>query len=79
MTTSILDQISELGYDATDMYMDGYFNFDAKQKLYKIMWEAERQLERCTTFVGEEEWLQEENKKRSSASSRSINSAAYAN
>ena len=78
MTKSILEQIQTLGYDATDMHMDGYFNFGAKQKLYEILWEAERQLERCSTFVGEEKWLQEENQKRSSASSRSINSAAYA-
>ncbi len=62
MTKSILDRIREIGYDATDMHMDGYVNFGAKQKLYEIMWEAERQLERCSTFVGEEEWLKEKNK-----------------
>ena len=62
MTKSILDQIQSLGYDATDMHLTGYNNFYAKQKLYEIMWEAERQLKRCSMFVGEEEWLQENNK-----------------
>jgi len=62
MTRSILEQIQTLGYDATDMHLTGYNNFYAKQRLYEIMWEAERQLERCSTFVGEEEWLQEKNK-----------------
>ena len=60
MTKSILDRIQEIGYDATDMHMDGFFNFGAKQKLYEIMWEAERQLERCSTFAGEEKWLNEQ-------------------
>jgi hypothetical protein len=62
MTKSILDRIREIGYDATDMHMDGFCNFGAKQKLYEIMWEAERQLECCSTFVGEDEWLQKNNK-----------------
>ena len=43
--------------DATDQHMDGYFNFHAKMKLYKILWEAQKQLSMCNTFVGEDEWV----------------------
>jgi hypothetical protein len=39
--------------------MDGFYQFSYKQKLYEVLWEAERQLARCSTFVGEEEWVAE--------------------
>lgn len=60
MTKSTLDRIRMLGIDVRDPQMDGYFNFAAKQKLYKILWEAEKELAMCQSFVGEDEWLEEQ-------------------
>lgn len=57
--TGILYRIMELGMDATDQHMDGYSNFHAKMKLYEILWEAQKQLSMCSTFVGEDEWVAE--------------------
>lgn len=54
-----IDQIQELGFDMRDNHMDGFFQFGAKQKLYKILWAAQKQLENSPKFYGEEEWLKE--------------------
>ena len=59
MNNSIIDRIQELGFDMRDKYMDGFFQFGAKQKLYKILWETQKQLENSPKFYGEEEWLKE--------------------
>ena len=54
-----IDRIRDLGFDMRDKYMDGFFQFGAKQKLYKILWAVQKQLENAPTFYGEEEWLKE--------------------
>lgn len=53
--------IQKLGYNCTDPRMDGYYQWGQKQKLYQILWEAQRQLKKCPTFYGEEDWLKEHN------------------
>ncbi len=58
--TDVIWSIQKLGYKVTDPYMDGYCQWDQKQKLYRILWEVERQLKKCPTFYGESEWLQEQ-------------------
>lgn len=55
----VIWDIQRIGYKATDPYMDGYFQWGQKQKLYQILWEVERQLKKCSTFAPEEDWLQE--------------------
>jgi hypothetical protein len=42
------------------MHNDGFTQFEAKKKLYQILWEAQHQLEKSPQFVGETEWLQEQ-------------------
>ncbi len=59
MNESVLWEIQKLGYAAYDPRMDGYVQFEKKKQLYKILWAVEEQLSRCSTFYGEEEWLQE--------------------
>ncbi len=59
MSNSALNQVTTYGINATDKHMDGFYQFAYKQKLYEVMWEAQRQLSRCDTFVGEEEWVSE--------------------
>jgi hypothetical protein len=56
---SAINRIQSLGFDMRDNHMDGFFQFGAKQKLYQILWEAEKQLKNSPKFYGEEEWLKE--------------------
>ena len=55
----IIWDIQKLGYNCTDPHMDGYYQWGQKQKLYEIFWEAQRQLNKCSEFYGEDAWLQE--------------------
>lgn len=57
--TDVTWSIQKLGYAATDPRMDGYYQWGQKQKLYKILWETQRQLKRCSEFYGEADWLTE--------------------
>ena len=50
--TDTIHRIMEIGLDATDQHMDGYYNFGAKKKLYNILW---------TTLI-EEKKIKDENK-----------------
>lgn len=59
---SVLNRIQSLGFDMRDNHMDGFFQFGAKKKLYQILWETQKQLENAPTFVGEEEWISEQQK-----------------
>lgn len=46
----------------TDPRIDGFNGFACKQKIYEIKFECERllQSDKCPTYAGEEEWLQEQ-------------------
>jgi len=55
----IIWDIQKLGCRCTDPHMDGYYQWGQKQKLYEILWEAQRQLNKCSEFYGEDVWLQE--------------------
>jgi hypothetical protein len=56
---SVIDRVQSLGFDMRDNHMDGFFQFNAKRKLYEILWEVEKQLKDSPTFYGEQEWLKE--------------------
>lgn len=52
-------RIHNISFDMRDKYMDGFFQFDAKKKLYNILWAVEKELKDAPSFYGEEEWLKE--------------------
>jgi hypothetical protein len=56
---SVLDRVESLGFDMRDNHMDGFFQFGAKQNLYKILWAVEKELKDAPSFYSEEEWLKE--------------------
>jgi hypothetical protein len=60
----VIQQINAASYQANDPYMDGFVTFGIKQDLYRIKWAAEEALKRCPVYVGEEEWLKEQEKKK---------------
>jgi hypothetical protein len=43
--------------------MDGFVTWGCKQDLYEILWFVEDKLRRCSTYAGEEDFLQEHEKK----------------
>jgi len=51
-------------YECSDMRTDGWTGFGIKQDLYQIKWAIDDALRRCPEFVGEDEWLHEQEKKR---------------
>jgi hypothetical protein len=55
-------EIDRRGLEMTSPYNDGFTQFYHKQYLYKIKWQCEKWLEKSSKFVGEEEFLQENNK-----------------
>ena len=54
---SIVNQIEQLQYEATDRYMDGFYCWHKKKQLYEVLWAAKKGLAACSTFAGEDEWL----------------------
>jgi hypothetical protein len=53
----------------TDARIDGFNGWACKQKIYEIKMECERllQQDKCPTYAGEEEWLQEKREERAVA------------
>lgn len=62
MNKDILLQIEDIGQYVRDNHFDGFTQFEAKKKLYKILWETQKQLNLCPNFVGETEWINESGK-----------------
>lgn len=66
---TIKQQLYQWYHVMTDPRIDGFNGFACKQKIYEIKMECERllQQEDCPTYVGEEEWLQEQREERAVA------------
>ena len=58
----LVNEIEDLGHYMRDRRMDGFSQFAAKQKIYEVMWECEKQLKDSPIFSIEEEWLNENRK-----------------
>ena len=59
MNKTAEEQIEYWHFYVTDPRMDGFSQFEMKKKIYKALWAAQKALEGTPTFVGEEEWLNE--------------------
>lgn len=46
-----------------DPYIDGFNGFGCKQKIYKVMWAAQKALQDAPKYAGEEDWLVANEKK----------------
>jgi len=62
--TNAAREINAAAYDASDMRIDSYLQWGAKQDLYRLKWILEDALKRCPVFGPEQEWLQEQEKKK---------------
>jgi hypothetical protein len=62
--TDVMSQISSLARECASPYNDGFVGWGCKQDLYKIQESVNDALRRCPTYVGEQEWLTEQEQKR---------------
>lgn len=53
----ICNEIRKITFAATDPRMDGYVTFGCKKDLYEILWFIEDELEKCSTYQGEDEFV----------------------
>ncbi len=60
----IIRQIRALGRECCNGHNDGFTAFGLKKDLYQIQLILENELKNSPTFVGEEEWLTQQQKKR---------------
>ena len=60
----IKNDIRKITQSATDPRMDGFNTWGHKQDLYEILWFVEDQLKRCSTYAGEEEFLEKREKEK---------------
>lgn len=51
-------------HGATDPHMTGWNNWPCKQDLYRVKFAVDEMLNNTSAFVGEEEWLAEQEKQR---------------
>jgi len=56
---STLWDIHELYMKATDNYMDGFTLWRYKQDLWLLKYHVDELLNKCSTFVGEKDWIDE--------------------
>lgn len=42
-----------------DPNIDGFNGWGCKQKLYKVLWQAEEAIKNAPNYVGEDEWIEE--------------------
>ena len=50
--------------EISSTYNDGFTQWEIKKELYQIKWLLDEMMKRQPTFSGEEEWLEEQDKKR---------------
>jgi len=61
---NITSQIHTLSRECSSSHNDGYTAFGCKQDLYQIKEVIDAAIRNSPTFAGEQEWLQEQEKKR---------------
>jgi len=49
---------------ATDPYETGWNNWPCKQDLYRVKFSVDQMLKKASTFAGEQEWLEEQEKEK---------------
>lgn len=60
----VVSHIRMAAYECSDMRTEGWTAFGIKQDLYQVKWAIDEAIRRCPSFVGEDEWLHEQEKKR---------------
>jgi vancomycin permeability regulator SanA len=59
---NIVSQLQSCYYNASDPHMDGFYQWGCKQDLYTVKFILDDLINRCPEFVGEPEWITEQEK-----------------
>ena len=57
-------QLYQMHAGAVDPYVTGWNNWPCKQDLYRVKFAVDEMLNNTSSFAGEEEWLEEQEKKK---------------
>jgi hypothetical protein len=60
----IIQQLHRMGHNSSSPYTDGFTGFEIKKELYEIKDAVDTILKNLPRFSGEDEWLEEQEKKR---------------
>ena len=60
----VIGECQKMYRGANDPYMTGFVNWPCKQDLYRVKFAVDEMLEKTSGFVGEEEWLKEQEKEK---------------
>ena len=55
---TIQEQLDQWNGVMHDPNIDGFNGFGCKQKIYQVLWAAQKALVGAPTYAGEEEWLE---------------------
>ena len=60
----VIGECQKMYRGANDMYETGYNNWPCKQDLYRVKFAVDEMLKNTSTFTGEAEWLEEQEKQK---------------
>ena len=60
----VISECQKMHRGATDPYMTGWNNWPCKQDLYRVKFAVDQMLKKTSTFAGEQEWLEEQEKEK---------------
>ena len=58
----VISQCQQMYHGANDPYMTGFVNWPCKQDLYRVKFAVDEMLSKTPKFIGEAEWLLEQEK-----------------
>jgi hypothetical protein len=61
---TIIGHLQQCYHSTTDPYQDGFTGWHCKKDLLRVKLALDDMLENCPTFVGEDEWLEEQAKEK---------------
>jgi hypothetical protein len=60
----VIGECHKMHRGAMDPYVTGWNNWPCKQDLYRVKFAVDEMLKNTSTFAGEEEWLEEQEKQK---------------
>jgi hypothetical protein len=60
----VISECQKMYWAANDHNLTGFVNWPCKQDLYRVKFAVDAMLEKTSTFFGEDEWLEEQEKEK---------------
>ena len=55
--SDIKSNVDKIAFAERDNRMDGFVTWKCKQELYEVLWYVEDKLSKCSTYAGEDEFV----------------------